>query len=50
MPIKKGSSDAVKSANIKMLISEGYPPKQAYAIAASEQRRNAAQKKKKALA
>lgn len=33
MPLKKGSSNAVVSANIKSLKAEGYPQAQAVAIA-----------------
>jgi hypothetical protein len=33
MPLKQGSSRAVISENIRVLIKEGYPPKQAAAIA-----------------
>ena len=36
MPLKKGSGDDVVSANIKILMSEGYPQKQAVAIALSK--------------
>lgn len=33
MPLKKGKSSKAKSSNIKTLIKEGYPQKQAIAIA-----------------
>ena len=33
MPLKRGSSRDVISANIRKLVSEGYPPDQAAAIA-----------------
>ncbi len=33
MPLKSGSSKTVIQANIQQLIREGYPPKQAAAIA-----------------
>jgi len=36
MPLKKGSSDKVVSANIRMLMHEGRPQKQAIAIAMSK--------------
>lgn len=32
MPLKKGKSDKVVSSNIKKLMNEGYPQKQAIAI------------------
>lgn len=44
MPLKRGSSKNVISENIKELIHEGRPQKQAVAIALSESRRH---KKKK---
>lgn len=36
MPLKQGSSDKSVSSNIKKLRKEGYPQKQAIAIAMSE--------------
>lgn len=36
MPLKKGKSKAVRSANIKELVSSGRPIKRAVAIAYSE--------------
>lgn len=33
MPLKKGSSKSTIKSNIKQLVSEGYSPKQAVAIA-----------------
>lgn len=45
MPLKKGKSDESVAENIKRLIKEGYPQKQAVAIAYREAGRS---KKKKA--
>ena len=36
MPLKRGSSDKTVSANIKKLMAEGYPQRQAVAIAMSQ--------------
>lgn len=36
MPLEKGKSKAVIQRNTEKLIHEGYPPKQAYAIANSK--------------
>jgi len=43
MPLKRGSSDQTISENIRRLMEEGYPQKQAIAIAT----RNAGKKRKK---
>ena len=40
MPLEKGRSDETRSHNIKKLIDEGYPEKQAIAIAYAQQRKN----------
>lgn len=40
MPLKPGTSRAVKSENIRELRKAGYPPKQAVAIALSKARGN----------
>lgn len=45
MPLKKGSSDEVVSANIKTLRDEGYSQKQAVAIAMSEAKKTKVKKK-----
>lgn len=46
MPLKKGSSKATVSANIRELKHSGRPQKQAVAIALSEARRSSGKKKK----
>lgn len=45
MPLKHGTSAQTRAMNIHELIQSGYKPKQAVAIAYSEQRKS--QKKKK---
>lgn len=50
MPLKRGSSQQTISENIKKLISEGYSPKQAAAIAydtANKTKRPTKKRKKK---
>lgn len=39
MPLKRGKSDKVVSSNIRQLKSEGYPQKQAVAIALDKQKK-----------
>lgn len=39
MPLNKGSSNKAREANVKTEIAAGRPPKQAVAIAYSEQRK-----------
>lgn len=44
MPLKHGTSDKTRQANIKKEIAAGKPPKQAVAIAYSVQRESIAKK------
>lgn len=46
MPLMQGSSNRVKSSNIKKLRDEGYPEKQAIAISYSEAGEKKSSKKK----
>lgn len=39
MPLKAGSTDKVTSENIRKLLAEGYPLKQAIAIALNSQKK-----------
>jgi hypothetical protein len=47
MPLKHGSSNKTRNANIRKEISAGKPIKQAVAIGYSEQRRAKAKKRKR---
>lgn len=47
MPLKKGNSNAVRSANIRELRKAGFPQVQAVAIALSEARKSVPKKRKK---
>ena len=40
MPLKKGKSKEAVSSNVRQLIKEGYPQKQAIAIALSKKKDN----------
>ena len=46
MPLKKGYSQQTISANIRMLMQEGYDREQAIAIALSESRKSKRRKRK----
>jgi len=45
MPLSKGTSDKAREQNVKREIEAGKPPKQAIAIAYSQQRKNKGKKK-----
>ena len=47
MPLVKGKSKKAQSTNIKILMNEGYPQKQAVAISYSEMGESKKKKKKK---
>lgn len=47
MPLKYGTSNRTLRENIRRLINEGYPPKQAVAIAYSIRRRVLTEKQRK---
>jgi len=46
MPLYKGSSEATVSKNIRKLMGEGYPRRQAIAIALNEQRKSKRRRRK----
>lgn len=46
MPLKSGSSDAVRQQNIREMIKSGMPPNQAVAAAYRKQREGRKRKKK----
>ncbi len=46
MPLAQGKSNKTKSSNIKKLMDEGYPQKQAIAISYSEAGESKSKKKK----
>lgn len=49
MPLKKGTSNKTRSSNIEKLRHEGYPQKQAVAIAYHEQNKSKGTKGAKAM-
>lgn len=49
MPLKKGSADKTVSSNIKQLIKEGYPQKQAVVISLNKAGRSKFSKTKATL-
>lgn len=50
MPLRKGTSRATFSSNVREMVRAGYPQKQAVAAAYSQQRRSGRKRKKKRAA